>query len=165
MDCKTVSRNRNVSVRLLNVSLICSANSVTRFGEILPLRWYFKRFRQFNEAYFVLGTVLNLPYQKGYAIRQSFIAVNGQNRKRNLSIWSHWRWANSNCEFSIRHLHKLNKRAIRQFKRFIRAKNSDFNVGTPFLIVILKWPFKTFIEWEAIPSSWQIELAKIEYSN
>ena len=59
-------------------------DSVTRFGEILPLWHNFKILGKFLWVCLVFDKILLLHCQKCYGIGQIFIAVDGQ------IIWNHW---------------------------------------------------------------------------
>ena len=83
--------------------------SVTRFGDILPLWQNCTSLSNFLTVYFLFGKMLSLLCQTCHTIGLIFIVANGQIKKKNSTIWSHWsqspsvrpfsrEWSCSNCD-------------------------------------------------------------------
>ena len=87
------------NAKMYSLEIVFEQNTNVRARDLKPVWPDLAKFCNFGEtlkdldnlmrAYFVFGKFLSLLWQKNYAIRQSFIAVDGQILKHNLAIWSH----------------------------------------------------------------------------
>ena len=82
----------------------CSANSVTRIGEILPLWQHLKRPVQFVEGLFNIWHHFEPTLAIYYAIRQIFIAVNGLIYGHTDGTKGHIFWKNNIIDYCIQSL-------------------------------------------------------------
>ena len=70
-------------------SFFTRAASVTRFGEISPIRKSLEIFGNIFKVYLIFDKVVNPLWDYLDAFGQNFNVVNGQILKNNLAIWSH----------------------------------------------------------------------------
>ena len=84
MECQFVfisHFNGNKSLKI-SISKKLAHDSVTRFGEILPLWQKFRNLGNILKVHLVLGKVVNQLWHYLYAYVQIFITVNGQEVKK-----------------------------------------------------------------------------------